>query len=217
MGVHVERAARRSGFTLIELLAVLVILSILTVFLVSNLMGAKENVEVQATRATLTQIGAALSEYESGPKGDWPPSVYPDAWGAAPDASNLGAEVLYMTICAEGQIGEGRFDEAPANVDSDRAVLRIPGHSSQELFEIADAWGNPIAYFHHRDYGREDAYVTYDGETGEPVTSVVRARQNKRTGRPYEPRGFQLISPGPNGVFDKPGSDGDDDITNFKE
>ncbi|HVS18306.1 MAG TPA: type II secretion system protein [Planctomycetota bacterium] len=208
--------ARRAGFTLIELLAVLVILSILTAFLVTNIMAARTQVEEQATRATLTQIAAALSEYES-EKGDWPPSSYPDTWGAAPDALNVGAEVLYMTICAEGQIGEGRFDEAPSNVEGDRSVLRVPGHASQELFEIADAWGNPIAYFHHRDYGREDTYQTYSGETGEVVTSVVRARKNARTGRMYEPRGFQLISPGPNGVFDKPGSDDDDDITNFKQ
>lgn len=215
MGALHERAARRAGFTLIELLAVLVILSILTAFLVTNIMAARETVEEQATRATLTQIGAALAEYES-EKGDWPLSSFPDAWGAAPDATNLGAEVLYMTICAEGQIGEGRFDESPANVEGDRAVMRIPGHSSQELFEIADAWGNPIAYFHHRDYAREDSYRTFDGKTGEIVLSTVRARENKRTGRWYEPRGFQLISPGLNGVFDKPGTDGDDDITNFK-
>jgi prepilin-type N-terminal cleavage/methylation domain-containing protein len=207
--------APRAGFTLIELLAVLVILSILTSFLVVNIMSARETVEEQATRATLTQISAALSEYES-EKGDWPPSRFPDAWGAAPDPTNLGAEVLYLTICAEGQIGEGRFDEAPANVEGDRAVLRIPGHSSQELFEIADAWGNPIAYFHHRDYGREDSYQTFDGKTGEIATSVVRARENKRTGRWYEAKGFQLVSAGRNGVFDKPGTDEDDDITNFK-
>lgn len=208
--------SRRSGFTLIELLAVLVILSILTAFLVTNIMAARSTVEEQATKATLTQIAVALSEYES-EKGDWPPSSYPDAWGAAPDAMNVGAEVLYMTICAEDEIGFGRFDEAPANVEGDRAVLRVPGHSSQQLFEIADAWGNPIAYFHNRDYGREDTYQTYDGDTGEVTTSVVRARKNARTSRWYEPRGFQLISAGPNGVFDKPGSDLDDDITNFKQ
>lgn len=208
--------SRRGGFTLIELLAVLVILSILTAFLVSNILAARSTVEEQATRATMAQISAALTEYEI-ERGDWPPSTYPEAWGAAPDATNVGAEVLYMTICAEGEIGFGRFDEAPANVEGDRSVLRVPGHASQELFEIADAWGNPIAYFHHRDYGREDTYRTYDGATGEVATSVVRARKNERTGRFYEPKGYQLLSAGPNGVFDKPGSEDDDDITNFKQ
>lgn len=215
MHEHGLPTPRRAGFTLIEMLTVLVILSILTAFLVTNLLAARESVEEQATRARLTGIAAALSEYEGGEKGDWPPSTFPDAWGAAPDATNLGAEVLYLTICAEGQIGEGRYDESPTNVDGDRAVLRIPGHSSQELFEIPDEWGNPIAYFHNRDYGREDTYSTYT-ESGEVVTSVVRARENKRTGRWYEPKGFQLISAGRNGVFDKPGTDEDDDITNFK-
>ena len=206
----------RRGFTLIELLAVIVILSILTYFLLTNVFAAKESVEVQATRATLTQIAAALSDYEQD-KGDWPASTYPEAWGVAPDATNQGAEVLFMTICAEGQVGEGRFDEAPANVDEDASSLRIPGHDSLALFEIADTWGNPIAYFHHRDYGREDNYRTFDGKTGEVVVSAVSARKNEKTERWHEPRGFQLISPGPNGVFDKPGSETDDDITNFKQ
>lgn len=209
------RAGTRAGFTLIELLAVIVILSILAFFLLTNVFAAREQVEVQNTRAFLTQIAAALSEYEQD-AGDWAPSSFRTEWGAAPNAFNVGGEVLYLSLCAEGAEGEGRFDSDPVNSDGDASVLRIPGHESLELWEIPDVWGNPIAYLHHRDYGREDVYSTWDGDTGELVQCTFKARRNEKTGRWHEPRGFQLVSAGPNGVFDLPGSELDDDITNFK-
>jgi len=204
----------RGGFTLIELLAVIVILSILAYFLLTNVFAAKQTVEVQATKALMGQIAAGIGEYAD-EAGDWPPSSFPESWGTAPDAVNLGAETLYMTLCAEGQPGEGRLDEEPCNTDGDATAVRIPGHESLELFEIPDRWGNPIAYFHHRDYERKDVYVSYDAETGESVQSTVQARRNDKTGRWQAPRGYQLISAGVNGRFDVPGSDEDDDITYF--
>ncbi len=207
--------AGRAGFTLIELLAVIMILSILAYFLLTNVFASRTMVEVEATRATLAQIAAALSEIEQD-SGDWAPSSFPAEWGQAPNATNLGAECLYLVLCADGAPGEGRFDEQPTNTAGDRSALRIPGHESTALHEIADAWGNPIAYLHHRDYGREDVYLTADPESGEALQSVLKARRNDRTQRWHEPRGFQLVSAGPNGVFDPPQSESDDDITLFK-
>ena len=55
---------QRAGFTLIELLAVIVILSILAYFLMTNVFAARETVEIQATRAKMAQIAAAIGEYE---------------------------------------------------------------------------------------------------------------------------------------------------------
>ncbi len=205
----------RAGFTLIELLAVIMILSILAYFLLTNVFASREMVEIEATRARLTQIASALSELEQD-SGDWAPSAFPQEWGLPPNATNLGAECLYLALCAAGAPGEGRFDEQPSNCDGDKSALRIPGHESPALFEIPDSWGNPIAYLHHRDYGREDVYLTLDADSGEPRQSVLKARRNERTQRWHEPRGYQLVSPGPNGVFDAPGSDSDDDITIFE-
>jgi prepilin-type N-terminal cleavage/methylation domain-containing protein len=204
----------RRGFTLIELLAVIVILSILAYFLVTNVFAARETVEIQATRATLAQVAAAIGEYAD-ETGDWPPSDFPEAWGPAPGKVNLGGEALYLVLCAEGRPGEGRLDQDPSNTDGDATGVRIEGHQSLQVFELADAWGNPIAYFHHRDYDRKDVYVTFDEDAGGDTESVVQARRNDKTGRWQAPRGFQLISAGPNGRFDVPGSEEDDDVTYF--
>jgi len=207
------RAARR-GFTLIELLAVIVILSILAFFLFTNVLAARGAVEAKATRARLVQIAAAIGEYAE-EAGDWPPSSFPESWGPAPDALNLGGEALFLALCAEGQPGEGRLDEELSNSDNDATALRVKGHESLDLFELADSWGNPIAYFHHRDYERQDSYIAIDAQSGEELESSARAWPNDQTGRWQAPRGYQLISAGPNGRFDAPGSEENDDITHF--
>ena len=205
------RRARAGGFTLIELLAVIVIISILAYFLITNVSAAKGTMQEKVTAARLKQIAAAISEYTD-EKGDAPPSSFPAEWGPSPDAINLGAEALYLALCAEGQPGEGRLDEDPINTDKDQAAQRIAGHQSLELFEFADDWGNPIAYFNHKDYERKDAYLCFETAAGEERQSLAVARRNQKTGRWLGPRTFQLISAGPNGRFDTPGEEGDDDI-----
>jgi prepilin-type N-terminal cleavage/methylation domain-containing protein len=205
------RLGARRGFTLIELLAVIVILSILAYFLINNVTAAKTSVEEKATRAYLAQIAAVISEYAD-EHGDAPPSSFPAEWGPQTDPLNLGGEALYLALCAEGAPGGGRLDEEPVNTDGDQAAQRVPGHQSLELFELADNWGNPIAYYNHRDYERKDAYLCFEDAAGEELESTALPRKNVKTGRWLAPRGFQLLSAGPNGRFDEPGSDEDDDI-----
>jgi len=204
-------SASRGGFTLIELLAVLVIVSILAYFLVVNVGSAREVVEVGLTRSRIAQIGTMLSAWAD-EQGDYPPSTLEADQGAAPNAVNVGAECLYLALCAEGRDGVGVLDEQLQNTDRDRVSRRPVGFESLELFEICDDWGNPIAYQHHRDYGRKDLYTTIDPDTGEELESLVEARKNAKTRRYQEPQGFQLVSAGPDGRFGT-----DDDITNFKD
>jgi prepilin-type N-terminal cleavage/methylation domain-containing protein len=211
MSSATQRQRARGGFTLIELLAVIVILSILAYFLFTNVTAAKASVQEKATHARLAQIATAISEYAD-EHGDPPPSTFPSEWGPVTDPLNLGGEALYLALCAEGQPGEGRLDTDPVNSDGDQAATRVAGHQSLELFEIADDWGNPIAYFHHRDYERKDAYLCFEEAAGEELESTAQARRNDKTGRWLAPRTFQLISAGPNGRFDEPGSEEDDDI-----
>jgi prepilin-type N-terminal cleavage/methylation domain-containing protein len=208
------RRGARSGFTLIEMLVVIIIIGILSYFLITNLSGAKEQVEVSTTRNYLGQIAASLSVY-SDEKGDVPRSQFKEEWGTPPNATNVGAECLYLALCAQGAPGFGTLDnsEGLCNSDGDSLSKRPKGFESAALFELADKWGNPIAYIHHNDYTREDLYVTIGGEAGEAPQELqepVRAVKNEKTGRFYEPSGFQLISAGPDGKF---GSF--DDITNF--
>jgi prepilin-type N-terminal cleavage/methylation domain-containing protein len=203
--------AGRGGFSLIELLAVLVIISILAYFLVVSMGGAREVVEVGLTRSRIAELGTMLSAWTD-EQGDYPLSTFEAGYGAAPNALNLGAECLYLALCAEGRDGQGVLDEQLENTDGDRLSARVAGFESLELFEISDDWGNPIAYQHHRDYGRKDLYLTLDPDTGEELESVVEAAKSSKTRRYHQPQGFQLVSAGPDGHFGT-----DDDITNFKD
>jgi len=200
MNDFVQTTRTRRGFTLIELLAVIVILSVLAYFLVTNLSGASKLMDIEITRTNGTKIAIAISEHVED-TGDYPRSNFGGEWGDPPDNTNLGSECLYLTLCAEKGAGYGEFDEMLGNLDNDQMARRINGFNALALFELCDQWGNPYAYFHNRDYAREDQYVTLDPATGESITSTARALKNAKTQRYYEPRGFQLISAGPDGEF----------------
>jgi prepilin-type N-terminal cleavage/methylation domain-containing protein len=197
------------GFTLIELLAVIVILAILSVVLLANLTDVLKTSSGQMTRVLMAKIQVALADYEND-QGDWPPSTFTAVQGTPPNLTNLGAECMYIALCAEKAPGFDKFDKELGNTDEDQVPKSFPGFQKPTLFEICDAWGNPIAYFHNRDYKLEVPYVTIDSE-GQRIDNVVRAIMNSKTGYFYESTGVQMISAGPDCKFGT-----DDDITNFK-
>lgn len=209
MGRTAVRRGRTSGFTLIELLAVVVIIGILAFFLVPKLTEVAGAVDVKVTKITAQKIGAALSEL-SDDTGDWAPSSLPSDLGAPPNGENLGAEALCVALMAEGKPGFGVLEEHLGNTDEDSFGKRPPGFERNTAFELCDQWGNPYAYFHWRDYGREDPYVTLVPATGERLVSTVRAWKDESTGRYHQPRGFQLISAGTDGEFGT-----EDDVPGF--
>lgn len=204
-------ARRASGFTLIELLAVIIIIGILAYFLIPTLTGVLRTVDVQVTKVTAQSVTLALNQV-SNDTGDFAPSSLPADLGTAPNLENLGIEALYLSICGADKPGFGKFDDHLSNSDDDALARRPAGFEVSTLSEICDQWGNPFAYFHWRDYGREDAYVTISPDTSERLVTNARAVKNPETGNYFEPRGFQLISAGPDGKF----GEGDDDVYNFK-
>lgn len=201
--------ALAAGFTLIELLGVLIIISILAFFLVTRLADSEDVVKRKLAREEIEFVGAALGEYEI-EKGDYPPSTALGEWGAAPNATNLGIEALYVSLWQKGIDGAGVKEDKLVNVDQDAAVKRLTVNPALDLFELADPWGNPLAYFHHRDYDRRDLYTTEDPATGEVIDGEVGARKSSKTGAYFNPHEFQLISAGPDGQFGT-----DDDVGNF--
>jgi hypothetical protein len=180
-------------------------------FLVTNLGGAREVVEAGLTRSRLANIEAMLSAWAD-EHGDFPASSFTPEQGVAPNAVNLGSECLYLALCAAGEQGVGVLDTELANIDADRLARRMEGFESLELYEIGDDWQNPIAYLHHRDYGRRDLYQCLDPETGEVLEAQVAAGKNAATGRFHNPHTFQLRSAGPDGRFGT-----DDDIANYED
>jgi prepilin-type N-terminal cleavage/methylation domain-containing protein len=203
----------RSGFTMIELLAVILVLGILMTVLLLNMGGVSDATKGKNTRIKLGEIEAALREGEN-ERGDYAPSTLAEAFGTAPNTTNMGGECLYLALCAEGAPGFGVYDDRLVNTDGDVLAKRPAGFEAADLYEIHDDWENPIAYFHNRDYGRKDSYVTIDPNGAEQQT-VVEARKNDKTQRWANPTSFQLISAGPDGIFGLNEATGEnDDITN---
>lgn len=202
-------SALRAGFTLIELLAVMVILGILTFFLIQTGAGASETVRVGATRSFIATLEAQIKEHELD-AGDHPPSSFPRTLDPKPTATNMGAEMLVIALWPkDGARGSEPDEGRLINTDGDDTRQSHTVFTSGAAFELADDWGNPIAYFHRRDYDEPCVYVTFD-ETGEPLEERVQALVNPVTGDSYNRGTFQLLSAGPDGVFGT-----DDDIGNF--
>ncbi|TDJ71518.1 MAG: type II secretion system protein [Planctomycetota bacterium] len=211
-----RRIVRAAGFTLVELLAVLVIISILFAFVLTRLLSGEDVVRAESTRQFLAQISAVIGEFEND-EGDYPPSTFSRELGA-PNKVNMGAEMLVIAIYGKGRSGSEFSDDRLGNTDDDALKASVTSFSSPALFEICDDWGNPIAYFHRRDYENPQVYASYDQATGEYFEGAVEAMQNPATGDPFNRSTYQLISAGPDGVFGpNPDNDGhNDDIANFK-
>lgn len=204
-----DRAARaRAGFTLLEMLAVIVVLGILVAFLVPNLLSTQEAAEREATKVKLTQIATAIDSFERDRGGSYPPSRFPSEWGTAPNDVNLGVECLVLSLWSDGWEGGGQLSpDDLANTDGDRSAASIGDLPTSALLEFVDAWGNPIAYIESSDYGSEHRYESWD-EDGLAVVNQVKPLENPTTGRYLNHAKYQLISAGPDGVFNS-----EDDVT----
>jgi prepilin-type N-terminal cleavage/methylation domain-containing protein len=201
----------RAGFTLIEVLAVLLIVGILSVILISNLWGAKEAADVSLTKTILANVESACDAYER-ETGDYPPSHFANDL-TSNQGTNVGIEACVAALWSNGFEANGAFqDDQLDNVDGDSATESV-SDLGRSLLELVDAWGNPIAYIHHRDYKDETReYMTLHPETGEETLSRVLARKNATTGRYQRHTKYQLISAGSDGLFGT-----EDDITNFED
>ena len=202
--------ARRAGFTLIEMMAVMVILAILVTFLALRLGGAAETSKASLTKTYFGELSGAISAFET-ESGNYPPSTWKSEWGPTPNKTNLGGEILCLTMWAKGGKNGGLSEDKLCNTDEDEAKKSLTTHGNNDLFELGDEWDNPIAYFHRHNYDREDPYRTRDNKTGTWTDSMVKALINPKTGNHFNPRTFQLISAGEDGLFGT-----DDDLTNFR-
>jgi len=193
------------------MLAVLVILAILMAVLIPRLGKAGEMAEEKMTRVYLAELDAAIGEYEQ-QFGDYPTSRFLEEWGPPPNPSNLGAETLVLCLWSPKWGGTNLTADRVVNLDEDAGKKALATFPKPDLFELRDEWGNPIAYFHRRDYGRRDPYLTESPTTGEPIESTVTAQKDGVTGLYRNPNRYQLISAGLDGEFGTP-----DDLGNWEK
>lgn len=201
----------RAGFTLIEILAVMMILAILSVFLMNSGVVGVQSVEIKNTETFVQTLSALAEDYEN-EHGGYPPSTFADDLEHKPTKTNEGIESLVITLWRDGADWQAReVDEGHlVNTDGDTTRKSVTTYSSADAFELGDVWGNPIAYIHRRDYGKEFLYLTYD-EDGNEVENRVVSMDSEKTGDPFRKRSFQLISAGSDGIFGT-----EDDIANFE-
>lgn len=205
----------RRGFTLLELMAVVVILGILASVLVASLGSADDAAKSRLTRVQLEELASIAEAFER-QFGDYPPSRLPDAAGAINEV-NTGIEAFVAALWSNGYEAGGNLDpDELTNTDGDSSKNSVTDFGTRELFEFVDAWNNPIAYFHNRDYEQPQLYSAFDIESGEVIDMEVTAVKNARTKRYYRGSRFQFRSAGPNGFFDDPSAIDCDDIFSFE-
>lgn len=204
-------APARAGFSLIEILAVIVILGILFAFIVPNLLSANDTVKGKTTRTFLDQLTSEIENYER-TKGKYPGSTFAKALDPKPSKTNMGIESLVIALMpADGSYKvSASFDDRLCNSDADNTKTSHTRFPIADAFEFEDAWGNPIAYLHRKDYKKGAEYLTFSDAMGDDVEEKVIGEVNPQTGAPYRQDSFQLISAGADGIFGT-----EDDIGNF--
>lgn len=212
------RGNDRGGFSLIEVMVVIAIIAGLIggVTLTINV-ATRKRAEV-VTKARLAAIASALDQMKDPSRlGTYPPTlteaIHLPRGGAigktlgASNDKNVGIETLWVVCHIKGLCDPVQgFDEegTVVNTDGDNAAANIGELTKSDLFEYADAWGNPLVYFHARDYKnpqRMEQYVLADGQTIVKVAPKASA-----TGGFAREGSFQLFSLGADG---QPGTDDD--------
>ena len=203
---------RNAGFTLIEILAVIAILGLLMSLAIYNFSKHRQAGEVAETRARILTLGNEMQKYSTA-KGGPPFDRLAKINVQCNNQINEGVEALFASLQNKDFPDGSILDEKwLPNTDGDvtsTAFHRIAGFKN-ELFEIADVWGNPLAYFHYTGYGSKQMVLLAEPAEGEDPEQAVTPWQSKKTGTYANPDSCQIISAGPDRIFGTK-----DDVTNF--
>lgn len=212
--MHHPGARRLRGFTLVEMLVVMAILAALAGIIVPVVGAVQRRSQAKACKALIDAIAGAVEQY-AGDFGDFPPTSLADL-GVRTNGRNEGAEALVRCLTTRDR-GGPYFDfkeEQLDNTDDDALGAGDDPTSSAyvggDLLEVTDPWGNPLIYFHHRDYrgGKElERYLLGLEE------QRCRPRPSEKTGQLPGFGKFVIWSAGPDGLNE----DGEgDDVCSWK-
>lgn len=201
-----------AGFSLIEILVVITIIGLLIGLSTGAYTLWIQKGEMDKTDNIIRNLEVYAEEYAN-TTGDFPPSFLkdlPTPVESTGDSANEGIETFVLALFRKDYRGArpGTVSDL-INCDDDTANKNITSFGTAVLLEFPDAWNNPIVYINCRDYGESFTYFLespdYDRENVE-----VRAFVNPVTGTYYNFESYQIISAGPDGMFDT-----EDDVANF--
>jgi prepilin-type N-terminal cleavage/methylation domain-containing protein len=210
-----EAGRRMGGFTLVELLVVIGILALIATALLRNVIGANESANIAATTSLIAQLEQIGSRYETVKWiGDYPPDDFKDTsrknLRIKRDSTNPGIESFLIFINRRGGRTEFLDENFFCNTDGDSTGKTLGKLETNKKYEIKDAWGNPLVYFHKRHYGESQQYLT-GGEDEGPSEDVQTVQAWKNAEGSYFRRGkFQIFSAGPDGLYNT-----EDDVASF--
>lgn len=202
------------GFTLIELLVVMAVIAVLTAISFPVMSSVRRGQKAKATKVLIENLKLKIEQYAAD-FGDFPPSN-PKVLGLPSNGVNDGIECLVRCLSTKKKSGPyyEPSEEQLKNTDSDKVVSGNPTDSymtTRELFEIVDAFGNPLVYIHNAEYDATQK-VTLGDENGAGESVAVKACKSAKTGQFHGIRSFQLRSLGANARND---DGGDDDVTSW--
>jgi prepilin-type N-terminal cleavage/methylation domain-containing protein len=203
-------SGKHEGFTLIEMLVVIVILGILMSLAVVGVNAALNTARVTKTEAIIEQLSGCLETYRLR-WGDYPPTSLSEFKVALPNEVNNGAEA--MTACLASRQKGGSLlgnirDDQYANVDGDSTSRNLTDwfFGDLSLREIADSYGQPLAYMHWKDYAKaEPSLRRYRFDAASPEV-LIEPERSAGTRTFLRPDKFQIQSVGKDG---KPGTQDD--------
>lgn len=202
---------RRGGFTLVEVLVTIAIITLLMGLVLPALMKSSGKAREVETKTLINMIKAALQEYEHD-YGDYPPTSLRDQ-GSSSNGVNDGIEslVVHLSNKSKGSPYLELEDKNYENLDNDNIPSSYPldwFFGNRQAREIVDSWGNPLVYFHHRDYSAPKSHMRTYRLANRKNTSGFKPGKSKRTAAFHGWSSFQIWSVGPNGKNEN--GDGDD-------
>jgi prepilin-type N-terminal cleavage/methylation domain-containing protein len=194
---------------MIEMLVVIVIIGILASFVAVGVHSAINSAKNSTTEGMIKALVGACGTYYT-QWGDYPPTDLQEIGGSGINDLNNGIEALVACLSSKKGGGikytadEGFLD----NMDGDKASSNVTDwyYGDTQLREYMDAYGTPLAYYHHKDYAKAGPrLVKYKLQRkAEPVE--IKPFKSPATATYVGPASFQIRSVGLDG---KPGTPDD--------
>lgn len=205
-----HRAADKTrGFTLVELLVVITILALLLGLAAVNFSDFLGQGDKAATVSRIEGLKLYLTQYKSH-MGDYPASRLADHGVKGGDNMFEGIEALVIALKHKDYAYDGPEEAWLQNMDADQGQPNVTQFAKSDLFEVVDAWDNPIVYMRYDDYERAQNYEFMNQDTMALEDVEVKAATSEKTGTFHDARSYQLRSAGKDGVLNTP-----DDITSY--